>query len=164
MKPKRKKFIIGSTVGCVIFACLAPVGLFGFYIAASLGSDAGSPVLATEWAKELEAFDNGQNRDSHESSFVLEGKDGSWLVGRARGSHGIWKRGGGTIVVRDNKEVTRYFSGHVCSEGLKDTVYEGMREYPSVGEFLDELVLGSPRQFVERTADWQIKDGPLTEN
>ena len=43
--------------------------------------------------------------------------DGAWLFGLCQSSHGVWKRGGGTVVVKDSKGQVRAFFGHVCGDG-----------------------------------------------
>jgi hypothetical protein len=36
------------------------------------------------------------------------------VFGKSQDSHGVWRRGGGTLVVRDSRGRVRAFFGHMC--------------------------------------------------
>src|SRR5215218_10203954 len=87
-----------------------PCGLFGVFWVASAGSDRGSPSLAAEWKADLLAAagpDDAAARDPE--VVVLRFADGGWAFGKAQDSHGVWRRGGGTLVVRDSRGRVRAF-------------------------------------------------------
>ena len=125
-------------IGCAAIAVL-PCGFFGLWIAAAGGSNKGSPTLATEWRDHLARYadpDAAQLADPE--IIILRCQNGEWAFGRSSNSHGMWIRGGGTIVVRDSVGRTRVFFGQVCgrydlgargSEPISlDAYYEGMAE------------------------------------
>ena len=125
-------------IGCAAMAVL-PCGFIGLWIAASGGSDKGSPALATEWRDELAHYSKPEDALSADPEIlVVRCKNGEWAFGRSKSSHGMWLRGGGTLVVRDSIGRTRAFFGHVCgyhdlgvrwSDPLSlDAYYKGMEE------------------------------------
>lgn len=122
------------------------LGLFAAFIlwvaAAWYGSnDSGSPELAEEWRVHLMQFaDPNTAKASDPEIIVLRFRNGEWVFGRSQSSHGIWRQGGGTIVVRDSSGQTRAFFGHVCGEGH---LAFGNPPLPSLAEYYREMTYGS---------------------
>jgi hypothetical protein len=111
--PKRRR-VLRLVLGLTAVAAI-PGGFFGFIWAASAGSDQGSAALASEWKAALLADaepDDAAARDP--DVVVLRFADGDWAFGKSQDSHGVWRRGGGTAVVRDSRGRVRAFFGHVC--------------------------------------------------
>jgi len=103
--------------GAIVIAALAApfVAFFGLWFASSAGSDRGSPKLASEWIHQLSEFaDPDAAADSNERVWVIHCENGEWMFGLAQGSHGIWRRGGGTVVTKDSNGDIRSYRGHVC--------------------------------------------------
>jgi hypothetical protein len=91
------------------------VAFFGLWFASSAGSDRGSPKLASEWSHQLSGFtDPDAAVASNEGIWVIRCENGEWMFGLAQGSHGIWRRGGGTVVTKDSNGALRSYRGHVC--------------------------------------------------
>lgn len=102
----------------VSVAAFCPCAFFGFWAAAAGGSDKGSPELAQEWKVELARYQTPQEaKAKNPNIIVVEFANGEWVFGRSQSSHGMWKRGGGTTVVKDSKGQIRAFFGHVCGDG-----------------------------------------------
>ncbi len=125
-------------IGCAAILVL-PCGFLGFWIAAAGGSDKGSPALAAEWRNDLARYSEPDAAHSADPEIiVVRCRNGEWAFGRSKDSHGMWRRGGGTVVVRDSAGRTRVYFGHVCggyelgargSEPLSlDAYYKGMAE------------------------------------
>lgn len=114
---------------------LVPSGFLGLYVAASGGSNRGSPRLAAEWKAELSTYANPDEATAaNPEVIVVRFRDSDqWVMGLTRSSHGMWKRGGGTMVVKDSTGAVRVFFGHVCGEGLLPSAYFGL------SQFYDEL-------------------------
>ncbi|WP_162660593.1 hypothetical protein [Tuwongella immobilis] len=94
---------------------LLPCGFFGLWMAAASGSDRGSPALAAEWRDQLAQFpDPDSAKAADPSMIVVRCENGDWVFGRTQSSHGVWLRGGGTVVMRDSGGRIRAFFGHVC--------------------------------------------------
>ena len=103
--------------GAIVIAALATpvVAFFGLWFASSAGSDRGSPKLASEWSLQLSEFtDPDAAVASNERVWVIRCENGEWMFGLAQGSHGIWRRGGGTVVTKDSNGDLRTYRGHVC--------------------------------------------------
>src|SRR5690349_12928592 len=103
-----------ALIGAILLlVCLG--GFFGFFWAAAAGSDSGSPELAEEWRATLSSV-----RDPSEAAAripdtqIVRFPDGEWVIGLSANSHGVWVRGGGTVVVKDSRGQVRAFFGHVC--------------------------------------------------
>ena len=104
-------------LGVIVIAVLAMpfVAFFGLWIASSAGSDRGSPKLASEWSHQLSEFtDPDAAVASNKRVWVIDCENGEWMFGLAQGSHGIWRRGGGTVVTKDSNGDVRSYRGHVC--------------------------------------------------
>lgn len=150
MASTKKNWIVICLGIALALTCFAPGAFFILWIAAAGGSDAGSPELAREWAEEISQYNADSNRDPHDCAFVVACEDGDWAIGRAQGSHGMWKEGGGTVVVRDANGSMRYFSGHVCSEALGDVLPRD-RKYHSLQSFFEDLT--ETHDFKEQTIE-----------
>jgi hypothetical protein len=84
-------------------------------MASSFGSDRGSLALATEWRKQLGEYSDPKAAVVFDQKvWVIHCENGEWMFGLAQGSHGVWKRGGGTVVTKDSNGDTRSYYGHVC--------------------------------------------------
>jgi hypothetical protein len=135
MKPRKviRWVLIGAAVSCVLLC-----GFVGFWFAASVGSSSGSPALAAEWRDHLAQYPDPKSASAADPEvIVLRCRNGEWAFGLSKNSHGIWYRGGGTVVVRDNTGQTRAFFGHVCGGGHLGL---GPVEPSSLAEFYTRLV------------------------
>ena len=109
---RTKVILIATPVALVL---LTPVAFFAVWIFVAYGSDTGSPELAAEWRNELleyQTYTAAIEADATIEHVTFE--NGEWLIGRAQDSHGMWRRGGGTLVIRDCNDETHVFFGHVC--------------------------------------------------
>ena len=99
-------------VGMLLIIPVIPIAL---WFAGSAGSDQGSARLASEWRALLSQFNDPDTAvTENERIWVIRCKNDEWIFGLAQGSHGIWRRCGGTVVTKDSNGVTRSFRGHVC--------------------------------------------------
>ena len=122
-----------------------PCCFFGFWAAAAGGSSRGSPELAAEWQAELSRYRTPEEAQAADPDvIVLRFDNGEWVFGRCQSSHGMWKRGGGTVVVKDSKGQVRAFFGHVCGEGMLGATWERT----SLDRYYD-VTLGHEGGFVE---------------
>ena len=114
---KRTKILLIATP--IFLVLLVPVAFFALYAFVSFGSDAGSPELAAEWRDELASYESPQTAMLADAAIEhVTFDNGDWLIGRAQDSHGMWRRGGGTMVVFDSNGESRVFFGHVCGSGF----------------------------------------------
>lgn len=111
MKPRTKLLLILGSLSLSVLMAVAFLALSLTYI-----SDEGSPVLASEWRKELDAFATPDDAVKADPTIqVVKFKNGEWLFGRCQNSHGIsWRGGGGTMVMKDSRGEIRALKGHVC--------------------------------------------------
>lgn len=118
MRRRTKILIVIAIPLLLVFA--VPVAFFALWFAVEAGSDAGSPELAQEWRVEFNQYATYQEAEAADPTIeVVKFDNGEWLIGRAQNSHGIWRRGGGTVVVKDSNGDTRAFlGGHVCGDGF----------------------------------------------
>jgi len=116
MKTKTNTNRFLRILGIFVAVLVLPFALFfGFWVASSLGSSQGSLELASEWRTLLSRFaDPDTASTNNERIWVIRCDNGEWMFGLAQGSHGIWKRGGGTVVTKDSNGDIRSFRGHVC--------------------------------------------------
>src|SRR5262245_52108453 len=99
--------------------CAIPCGFFGFWAAAAGGSNKGSSELAAKWKADLSQYPTPEEAQAkNRDVVVLKFDSGEWAFGLCQSSHGMWKRGGGAVVVKDSKGQVRAFFGHVCGEGM----------------------------------------------
>ena len=113
MRTRTRILLIATPIVLVLLAAVA------FSIVAAGVSDQGSPELAAEWRDELAAFETPQDATLKDSTIEhVKFDNGDWLIGRAQDSHGMWRRGGGTVVVKDSNGETHAFFGHVCGGGF----------------------------------------------
>jgi hypothetical protein len=95
-------------------------------------------LLAEEWKHVLEPFENVE--DAVQKEPLVQGKrfpDGDWVFGLCRDSHGRFKQGGGTLVVKDSRGKVRAFFGHVCGWLALEAM---LREQKSLDEFYEYLL------------------------
>jgi len=119
--PRRLVWLIVA----LALAAAFPLTFFGFWWAASAGSSNGSPKLAAEWKAELSQYRTPEEAQSRNKNIiVLRFENGEWLFGRCQSSHGVWRRGGGTVVVKDSTGRVRAFFGHVCGDECLGAVWE----------------------------------------
>ena len=111
---RRRTVIRWALLGCAGLL-LPPCGFLGLMVAVQGGSDRGSPALAAEWRDRLAQYpDPDAARSADPEVLVVRCRNGEWAFGCSKDSHGVWRRGGGTLVVRDSTGRTRAFFGHVC--------------------------------------------------
>jgi hypothetical protein len=111
MRSRRIKWLL--TIGLLPVALL--VGFFISWWAISDGSDEGSVSLAREWRTELQSIQTPEEAaEKRLPFFVIRLQHGDWIIGRTQPSHGIWYRGGGTVVLKDSRGRIQAFHGHVC--------------------------------------------------
>ena len=140
----RRRTVIRWTLLSCAGLLLLPCGFFGLMVAVQGGSDKGSPALAAEWRDRLVQYsDPDAARSADPEVLVVRCRNGEWAFGRSKDSHGVWRRGGGTLVVRDSAGRVRAFFGHVC--GGQDLGGRGT-EPPSLAAYYDGL---AEREFVE---------------
>jgi hypothetical protein len=128
-----------------IFAvCMSVASFFAVWVFTAAGSSKGSPALAAEWRQELSAYQTpAEGKAADNSMFVLRFTTDEWVFGRAQSSHGIWRRGGGTVVIKDSKGNVRTFFGHVCGSGHLPS----FSKLFSLSEFYQELAREGFREF-----------------
>jgi hypothetical protein len=132
---RRNKLRLVLAGGLLLVGC--PCGFFGWWFAVSFGSDSGSPKLAEEWRATLVPIhdpDEAAARVPHVQ--IIRFPDGEWVVGLSANSHGIWVRGGGTVVVKDSRGQVRAFFGHVCGSGMLKGAFGSTK---SLDEFYKQL-------------------------
>ena len=138
---RRKRTVLWVLIGCAGLLLLLPCGLFGFWFAVEVGSSSGSPELAAEWwAAFLAALGPDEAAAADPDVVVLRFPNGEWAFGKSQDSHGIWRRGGGTLVVRDSRGRVRAFFGHVC--GPRYMEWGLGREHPSLDAFYSRVAEG----------------------
>ena len=136
MRRRTVLWILIGLVGTVVLAC---VGFFGFWMAAAGGSDRGSPELAAEWRAALLAVPGPDEAAAVDADIVvLRFPNGEWAFGKSQSSHGMWLRGGGTLVVRDSRGQVRAFFGHMCGPRYMEWAF-GDRN-PSLDAFYDRVL------------------------
>src|SRR5579859_265627 len=127
----KKQFTILAS--CLAICLVGPLLFFAFWIAAAAGSSKGSVPLADEWRREFAQYQSPNEATRQNVRIVeLQFESGEWAFGRAASSHGIWVRGGGTLVVKDSKGDVRAFFGHVCGDGH-------LQSYSSITHSLTEF-------------------------
>ncbi len=99
---------------------MVPVGILMAVVAFALEvisvNDRGSPKLARIWRDQLNQYASHQQAAAADPAVqIVTMENGEWLFGRSQSSHGFWRGGGGTLVVKDSKGETHAFlGGHVC--------------------------------------------------
>lgn len=89
-----------------------PCVFFGSWGAAAAVNDSGSPELAEEWRERLLPIDSPET--AARVAMSKRWPNGEWVAWLSAESHGIWVRGGGTVVIKDSRGQVRAFFGHVC--------------------------------------------------
>ena len=126
----RTRFILIATP--IALTLLAPVAFFGFWILVAGGSDAGSPELAAEWRDELKQYSTPEAATAGNPEIAhITFSNGDWIIGRCQDSHGMWRRGGGTVATKDSQGKTRVFFVSWFSVNWKPSVSE---LYTGLGE------------------------------
>lgn len=97
-------------------------------------NDSGSPELADECRATLQPLtpSAGDLRAEHPGIEVVRFPNGECVIGLAQNSHGLFVRGGGTIVVKDSRGNIRAFFGHVCGPNYLRTFF---RDLPDLDHF-----------------------------
>ena len=107
---RKTKVRIALVAGAILLGC--PCAFFGSWGAAIAGSDSGSPELAAEWREKLTPIDSLETAKAR--ALTEQFPNGEWVAWLSADSHGIWIRGGGTVVIKDSRGQIRAFFGHVC--------------------------------------------------
>ena len=140
---QRRTVIRWSLLGCAGLLML-PCGFFGLMVAVQGGSDRGSSALAAEWRDQLAQYPDPVAAQSADPEvLVVRCRNGEWAFGRSKNSHGVWYRGGGTVVVRDSAGRVRAFFGHVCGS---DDLGGNETKPPSLAVYYGGL---AEREFIE---------------
>lgn len=138
MKPRTKLLLILAAISLFVLIAIAVAFLV---LSLTYVSDEGSPGLASECRKELDAFATPDDAVKTDPTIeVVKFKNGEWLIGRCQDSHGISRRGGGgTMVMKDSRGETRALKGHVCGSRFLsggssetadlDTFYSNLKEW-----------------------------------
>jgi hypothetical protein len=134
---KSKKVIRWILYGCAFLSavvcafCVSGIVILG-------GRSSGSNSLAAEWRDQLSQHADPEKAQAVIPEIVtLRFRNGEWVFGLSKDSHGMWRRGGGTLVVRDSRGLIRVFFGHVCGSGH---LGEYERDIPSLEAYYDHLV------------------------
>ena len=137
MKRRTKVVLIALPILVVIGV---PMTFFAFWFAVSAGTDAGSPDLAREWRDQLNKYKSDREaKDADPTVEAVAFDNGQWVFGRAQNSHGIWRRGGGTLVVKDsNGEIHAFHGGHVCGNRFLGRVFSTASNLESLYARLSE--------------------------
>jgi hypothetical protein len=118
---------------------MLPCGFYGLWFAAASGSDRGSPELAAEWRDALLAAPGPDEAAAADPDVVvLRFPSGEWVFGKSQDSHGVWRRGGGTLVIRDSRGRVRAFFGHMCGARCMEDTFG--RDNPSLDAFYQRVV------------------------
>lgn len=110
-----KRKTIRVIVALVTQLIATPFVLFFVYIFTTGG--AGSLAVAQQMKTKLDTIPSPEaGEGSDREYFWHRFKDGEWIMGFSRDSHGFFSkyRGGGTVVIKDSRGTTRCFLGHCC--------------------------------------------------
>ena len=141
MKRRAKLIIIAILIILVVGP---PVSILGLWFATTFGSNAGSSKLAKEWRDQLNQYKSLDEAKAADPTLeVLTLTNGEWLFGHAQDSHGIWRRGGGTMVIKDsNGETHAFLGGHVCGPYYIGRVSYGVGSQNLVSFYKEVIALG----------------------
>src|SRR5262245_21034291 len=129
-------WLLAALAGSVLLAC---GGFFVLWAAASGGSDRGSPELAAEWRAALLAAPGPDEAAAADPDVVvLRFPNGEWAFGKSQSSHGMWRRGGGTLVIRDSRGRVRAFFGHICGQRYVEWAFGTANE--TLDAFYDDVL------------------------
>jgi hypothetical protein len=118
-----------------VFIALIAVALVLFLMVAAV-HDEGSEDLAREWRTAFLQYPDPAAAVAADAMIVvLKFENGEWAIGKSQDSHGGWRYGGGTLVIRDSHGRTRAFFGHVCGPRF---LYMH-RDNPSLDRLYEEL-------------------------
>lgn len=107
-------------VAAVLMIIASPFALLVLYVTTTGGR--GSLREATKLKKIVERIPNPEVGIGTVHEYASKRfKNGEWVLGIARDSHGIMSafNGGGTMVVKDSRGQVRCFFGHVCGSGAQ---------------------------------------------
>jgi hypothetical protein len=108
----KKRWLLIISVGAVMLLCWGPVGWLILFFGVN---NNGSPALAREWKDELAPFADPESaKAKYPQTDSARFENGEWVFGLSQDSHGLFHRGGGTVVVKDSCGSVRAFFGHVC--------------------------------------------------
>jgi hypothetical protein len=134
----RRRAILWVLIGFAGLLML-PCGFYGLWFAVAAGSNSGSPELAAEWRAALLAAPGPDEAATADPDVVvLRFQNGEWAFGKSQDSHGVWRRGGGTMVVRDSRGRVRAFFGHMCGARCMEDAFG--RNIPSLDAFYQRVV------------------------
>ncbi len=125
---RRKMFLI---VGVLLLlgtaACMVSALLINYAAGVNIR---GSAELASEWKANLEPLTVSADdlRKDHPDLEVVLFSNGEWVIGTDKNSHGLFARGGGTIVVKDSRGQIRAFFGHVCGPHYLQTFFRDITD------------------------------------
>lgn len=138
VQTSRRRTTLWLLIGCAGLLLL-PFGCYGLWWSVSVSNNRGSPELAAEWRDALLAAAGPDEAAAADPDIVvLRFPNGEWVFGKSQDSHGIWRRGGGTLVVRDSRGRVRAFFGHMC--GPRYLAFEFGSDYPSLDAFYDSVL------------------------
>jgi hypothetical protein len=110
----RRQITALSLLGLGVILILS-CGFLAFFLEMACVRDEGSKVLAAQWSDELGNYSSPEVACAANPDIIaLNCKNGEWVFGLCKDSHGYWHSGGGTMVVRDSTGRSRVFFGHIC--------------------------------------------------
>jgi hypothetical protein len=136
MRTQMVPWILAAVAGCVVLGGCG--GLYAIWLTIAI-NDRGSPELAMEWRAILQAAPGPEEAVAADPEVVvLRFPNGEWVFGKSQNSHGCWRRGGGTLVVRDSRGRVRAFFGHICGPRYMQDAYG--RDNPSLDAFYGRVL------------------------
>jgi hypothetical protein len=134
MRLSRRSWVsLGIMLGVLIL-----FGTFVGYIWLGMSNSGGlgSMTAAVKFRPDVEAMPEPERLSSNRDTgqFGVRFKNGEWVTGVAKDSHGLYSEwfGGGTVVLKDSRGRVRCFFGHVCG-GLQ--ALEGSADFDSLDVF-----------------------------
>lgn len=135
-------WILTGLAGCVL---LGGCGLYAIWLTLAT-NDRGSPELAMEWRTILLASPGPEEAVAADPEVVvLRFPNGEWVFGKSQNSHGCWRRGGGTLVVRDSRGRVRAFFGHICGSRYMQDAFG--RDNPSLDAFYKRVLQDNKMEY-----------------
>jgi hypothetical protein len=136
----QRRTAIYVIVAVVLMIIGSPFALLVLYVTTTGGM--GSLREATKLKKIVERIPNPEVGIGTVHEYACKrSKNGEWVLGIARDSHGIMSalNGGGTMVVKDSRGQVRCFLGHVCGSGAQSEFW-GTDHSESLDQFYTRLV------------------------
>lgn len=141
----RLRTVIWGLVIIIGVAIASPFLFFAFYLITS--GDSNSKEEAVRLKAIVESIPDPKSGEGiHREYAYKQFKNGEWILGIGRDSH-AWMskyRGGGVMVVKDNKGKVRCFFGHVCGPDALEMHLGGTK---SVDDFYTKMLTG--KEFTE---------------